>query len=102
MAPLLRPALLLMDIHLPDCMGSELLPLLRLRFGWRDVPAVAVTAEPDFKAHRESFIEVWRKPLDQPLVLKRLDQWLPPPALITAARAATGTHALQRVTRQLR
>lgn len=86
MAHSLRPALLMLDIHLPDCMGSELLPLLRLRFDWRHVPAVAVTAEPDFESHRDSFIEVWRKPLDLPLVLQRLDQWLPAPETTGAIR----------------
>lgn len=101
MAPLLRPALLMMDIHLPDCMGSELLPLLRLRFGWRDVPAVAVTAEPDFQVHRDCFIEVWRKPLDLPLVLQRLDQWLPPPLPIGPPLGEADLQAQQRVTRQL-
>lgn len=81
MARSMRPALLLMDIRLPDCLGSELVPLLRLRFGWRGVPAVAVTADPDFELHRHSFVDVWRKPLDVPRVLQRLDEWLPGPAL---------------------
>ena len=101
MARELRPALLMLDIHLPDCMGSELLPLLRLRFGWRDVPAVAVTAEPDFKAHRDCFIEVWRKPLDLPLVLQRLDCWLPAPAAADFAHVGASPPDQQRVTRQL-
>ncbi len=77
MAFSLCPALLLMGIRLPDCLGSELLPLLRLRFGWRGVPAVAVTSEPDFEPGRASFVEVWRQPIDAPRVLSRLDDWLP-------------------------
>lgn len=73
----LAPVLLLVDLRLPDCLGSELLPLLRLRFGWRGVPAVAVTAEHGFGGGSGGFIEVWHKPIDIEQILRRLDEWLP-------------------------
>lgn len=73
----LRPALILMDLRLPDCWGSDLLASLRTRFRWRHVPAVAVTAEAEFDASRNGFIETWHKPLDLRFVLGRLDNVLP-------------------------
>jgi CheY-like chemotaxis protein len=78
LAPTIQPVLLLVDLRLPDCLGSELLPLLRLRFGWRQVPAVAVTAEHGFGGGSGGFVEVWHKPMDLGHVLQRLDEWLPP------------------------
>jgi CheY-like chemotaxis protein len=77
LAPSIRPALILLDLRLPDCWGSDLLPQLRERFRWRHVPAVAVTAEVDFDGSRSGFIETWHKPLDLQFVLQRLDRWLP-------------------------
>jgi CheY-like chemotaxis protein len=81
----LRPALILMDLRLPDCWGSDLLLALRGRFHWRHVPAIAVTAEADFDGRRQGFIETWHKPLDLHFVLSRLDRVLPAPH--DAARA---------------
>ncbi|MGC4080014.1 MAG: response regulator [Rubrivivax sp.] len=78
LGPTVKPVLLLVDLRLPDCLGSELLPLLRLRFGWSQVPAVAVTAEHGFGGGSGGFVEVWHKPLDLDHVLRRLDEWLPP------------------------
>ena len=77
MAPQLRPSLLLIDLRLPDCFGTELLPLLRLRFGWQEIPAVAVTADPVFDCSSSGFAEVWRKPLNLRHVLHRLDHFVP-------------------------
>jgi CheY-like chemotaxis protein len=67
----LQPVLLLLDLHLPDCHGTQLLPLLRLHA--KDAPAVAVTADPDFDLSHSGFCELWAKPLDLPRVLERLD-----------------------------
>lgn len=75
----LKPALLLVDLNLPDCHGSDLLQLLRMRTGWADVPAIAVTADSDFDALRVGFLELWAKPLDVRRTLARLAQLLPPP-----------------------
>jgi CheY-like chemotaxis protein len=88
MAPQLQPRLLLVDLRLPDCFGTELLPLLRLRFGWHQVPAVAVTADPVFDCTSSGFAEVWRKPLDMRQVLQRLDHFLPPEMALADEGAA--------------
>jgi CheY-like chemotaxis protein len=82
-AETLNPSLLLLDEQLPDCRGSELLPWLRVRFGWRDVPAISVTAEPDFSCEGTTFSEIWHKPLDLQHVLRRLDQWVPAAGVTT-------------------
>ena len=71
-----QPELLLLDLRLPDCHGTTLLPVLRARFGWADVPAIAVTAESDFDPQGTGFLEVWTKPLDVGWVLERLDALL--------------------------
>lgn len=91
----LDPALLLLDLRLPDCHGSQLLPLLRQLPGCERAPAVAVTAEDDFSIAGTGFDELWTKPLDLGHVLMRLDAllgrdgaagWLPPPAAMRQQR----------------
>lgn len=74
----LRPALLLLDLRLPDCHGAPLLKLLRQRPGWQDIRAIAVTAEYEFELEGTGFLEVWSKPLNLPAVMARLDQLLQP------------------------
>jgi CheY-like chemotaxis protein len=74
-ASTIRPSLLLVDLRLPDCHGSDLLEELRREEGYADIPAVAVTAEPSFRIDGTSFCEVWPKPLDLAFVLDRLDQF---------------------------
>jgi DNA-binding response OmpR family regulator len=67
------PELLLLDLRLPDCHGTELLQRMRQHSVLADVPAVAVTAEDRaWLAHR-AFVEVWHKPLDLRSTLLRLD-----------------------------
>lgn len=75
----LQPSLLLVDLNLPDCHGSDLLKLLRMRHGWAQVPAIAVTADSDFDAIGAGFLELWAKPLDVRRTLDRLAELLPPP-----------------------
>lgn len=84
-APGLDPQLLLLDLQLPDCHGSDLLPLLRQLPGCSRAAAVAVTANSDFDIGGTGFIELWPKPLNLDLVLERLDRLLQGPA--TAARS---------------
>lgn len=79
MSARLQPSLLLIDLNLPDCHGSELLKLLRMRRGWARVPAIAVTADSDFDALGAGFQEMWPKPLDVRRTLARLAELLPPP-----------------------
>jgi CheY-like chemotaxis protein len=73
----LQPHLLLLDINLPDCCGTELLTQLRTSPGCHAAYAVAVTAETgseDFR--RFGFAEIWVKPLNLPRTLVRLRQLL--------------------------
>jgi len=72
-APQLEPVLLLLDIHLPDGNGRELLPRLRHIPGCAKAPAVAVTAAPDFGLEDSGFAELWTKPLNLSKVLQRVD-----------------------------
>jgi CheY-like chemotaxis protein len=77
----LQPALLLLDLRLPDCHGAELLERMRQVPGWRDIPAIAVTAEAEFMPAGTSFCDVWHKPLRVPTLLTRLDRVIAPKAV---------------------
>jgi CheY-like chemotaxis protein len=72
----LHPALLLLDLRLPDCHGVDLLERLRDFPGWRDIPAIAVTAEAEFMPGGTGFVDVWHKPLHVHTLLDRLDRVL--------------------------
>jgi CheY-like chemotaxis protein len=72
----LRPRLLLLDIHLPDCHGAELLARLRQLPHCATVPAIAVTSDPGFDGALHDFCETWFKPLAVRAVLRRLDDLL--------------------------
>ena len=98
-APRIQPSLLLLDVRLPDCQGPDLLVRLRKLPAYRDIPAIAVTAESDFFIEGTSFSEIWRKPLDVAWVMSRLAHWCERPrhgtgpALPRAASAARSTGA---------
>jgi len=77
-AATLRPALLLLDLRLPDCHGIELLERMRRIPGWEHIPAIAVTAEAEFMPAGTGFSDVWHKPLRVPTLLTRLDRVLSP------------------------
>lgn len=68
--------LMLLDLRLPDCHGTELLARLRALPGCDGVPAVAVTAEVTRELSGSSFVEVWHKPLELVTTLARLDRFL--------------------------
>jgi len=74
----LRPSLLLLDLRLPDCHGTELLERMRQVPGWETIPAIAVTAEAEFMPAGTSFCDVWHKPLRVPTLLTRLDRMIAP------------------------
>lgn len=76
----LDPVLLLLDLRLPDCHGSHLLPLLRQVGGWDAVPAVAVTADTDFDIAGSGFDALWLKPLRLERVLADIDALTAPDA----------------------
>ena len=77
----LQPCLLLLDLRLPDCHGTELLERMRQVPGWSDIPAIAVTAEAEFMPTGTSFCDVWHKPLRVPTLLTRLDRVIAPKAV---------------------
>jgi CheY-like chemotaxis protein len=77
-AATIQPALLLLDLRLPDCHGTDLLERMRRIPGWERVPAIAVTAEAEFMPAGTTFSDVWHKPLRVPTLLARLDRVLVP------------------------
>ncbi|WP_418316011.1 response regulator [Piscinibacter sakaiensis] len=90
-APRLAPQLLLLDLNLAGGSdGRQVLHTLRQRFGWHDIPAIAITGERDFEPQGSGFCEVWIKPILLLHSLTRLDHWLqqapqpPAPARATA------------------
>ncbi|HEY9110098.1 MAG TPA: response regulator [Roseateles sp.] len=84
----LRPALLLLDLGLPDCHGAQLLARLRALPGLATPPAIAVTADVRFDIAGTGFRELWPKPLNLDDVLARLDA-------LTAPHDAVATGAPQ-------
>ncbi len=70
------PALLLLDLGLPDLDGVELLDRLRRLPALAATPAIAVTghAPPDLLG-RTDFVDVWLKPLRVARVLQGVERW---------------------------
>ena len=66
------PAVLLIDLDLPDGDGSELLHGLRARPTFATTPAVALAIEEGTDLSTTSFQETWIKPLDRVATLDRL------------------------------
>ena len=87
------PALLLLDLNLPDCHGTDLLERLREQPVLSSVPAIAVTAADVQHLNESTFLEVWQKPLDIPSILKRLDQLLLGRSSVFFAEAPWGMKA---------
>jgi CheY-like chemotaxis protein len=85
----LQPTLLLLDLRLPDCHGTELLERMREVPGWHDIPAIAVTAEAEFMPAGTTFCDVWHKPLRVPTLLTRLDRVIAPKAVRRDPPAST-------------
>ena len=77
------PHLLLLDRHLPDMQGDELLAQLHLDPRLRKVPAVMVSADHTGQAQSAAravgFCDSWGKPLNLQQVLAGLDALCPPP-----------------------
>ncbi len=67
-----RPDLLLLDLNLPDCLGTDLLTRLRQIRACAQVPAVVVTADHEFDIQGTGFCALWRKPLSLDETLHRL------------------------------
>ena len=79
------PDLLLLDMHLPDTDGRQLLARLRCRPALAQVPAVLVTAAAEEERRTsdatdtKDFAEYWIKPLDVDATLAAFDRLLAPP-----------------------
>jgi CheY-like chemotaxis protein len=76
----LRPDIVLLDMHLPDMSGCDVLQELRADRSTRPIPCIALSADarPDsIKRARESgFDDYWTKPIDVWEVLRQLDELL--------------------------
>lgn len=74
----LRPDVLVLDAHLPDMDGYELLVVLRGLPGLADTPAFMCSADakPEDleRARRAGFIGYWTKPVDIVAILADLDR----------------------------
>ncbi len=87
------PDLLLLDLRLPDCHGTQLLERMRDINALAHVPAVAVTADVSTDIDGTTFAELWPKPLHVPDTLAALDRLLSlpqPPARQRAEGVETG------------
>lgn len=71
-----QPDLLVIDLHLPDTTGYELLPALRARLGAPELPAFLCTAEDaaqvSIPSKAAGFDGCWTKPVDLQTVLAEL------------------------------
>jgi signal transduction histidine kinase/ActR/RegA family two-component response regulator len=76
-----RPAVVLMDIHLPAMDGREALAMLRAREETRDIPVIAVTAsslldgQTDLKSLFDGYAD---KPLNRANLFHELAKFIPP------------------------
>jgi CheY-like chemotaxis protein len=75
----IKPDLLLLDIGLPDCQGTELLHRIRQIGKCSEVPAVAVTADHSFDIAGSTFCDRWNKPVGLQDMLVNLDRLLSEP-----------------------
>lgn len=71
-----RPELLVLDLHLPDTTGYDLLPALRLALGEPALPAFLCTADEavlvERPAREAGFAGCWTKPVELEKVLDEL------------------------------
>ncbi|MBL8286471.1 MAG: response regulator [Rubrivivax sp.] len=73
-----QPALLVVDVDLPQCQGDELLRRLRRVPGCAGVPAIAMTADASFDAAGCGFVGAWPKPLHPARLAGDIDRYLGP------------------------
>ena len=71
-----RPDMLVIDLHLPDTNGYELLPALRKLLDAPGMPAYLCTADEaalvELPARQAGFHSWWTKPVDLELVLREI------------------------------
>jgi CheY-like chemotaxis protein len=84
-----RPDVLVLDAHLPDASGFELLEALRAQPGLGKVPAFMCSADTNpadlQRASAAGFVGYWCKPIDLATIMKDLDR-------ICACLPPTETH----------
>ncbi|CAN7347174.1 response regulator [Rhizobacter sp. LjRoot28] len=91
-----RPDLLLLDYHLPDCNGSDLLAELRRLDGLADTPAVVVSAtDASGATGPDGFLEFWPKPLDVRGTLHAIDRLIDDHTHVGADRTLTIAGSIQ-------
>ena len=85
----LKPALILVDMQLPDFDGLEVLRQIQAQPDLGQVPCIALSANamPDYiaRARQAGFVDYWTKPINFTAFLKALEGWLPAPRGDTAA-----------------
>ena len=73
-----RPELLVIDLHLPDTTGYDLLPAIRLALAAPDLPAYLCTADEaplvEQPAREAGFAGCWTKPVELQQVLNELNR----------------------------
>ena len=73
-----RPDLLVIDLHLPDTTGYDLLPTIRQALGVPDLPAFLCTADEaplvEQPAREAGFAGCWTKPVELQQVLSELNR----------------------------
>lgn len=90
-----QPDLLLLDYHLPDCNGADLLAQLRQIEGLAHTPAIVVSAtDAAGSVGPDGFIEFWPKPLDVRSTLVAIDRLID--AQQVSRERAVETPALER------
>jgi CheY-like chemotaxis protein len=76
-----HPDLILLDIHLPEMDGHEVIARLKADPQTADIPVVAVTAQAmpeDLKrAQRSGFAAYITKPIDADVLLAEVERWRP-------------------------
>ena len=81
-AQALQPDLILLDLHLPDCSGYEVLQRLRAGPATAHIPCIAVSADNSPEDQRQAkaagFAAYWTKPLDFKAFLQGLDDFFAP------------------------
>jgi CheY-like chemotaxis protein len=81
MSEQLRPALIVLDLRMPDTPGVELLRTLKDRAATRDIPVLVLSAHPELLEHcRDCADGVHRKPFDVTALIEHVQQLVRPVA----------------------
>ena len=75
-----KPALLLLDLEMPDCDGIKLCKTIRQDAIYRDLPILVITVHNDAESIQQAFVagadEVFTKPVPENMLLTRIHQYL--------------------------